>query len=186
MVHTPYTCCRCGYTTKLKANMRKHLYRRHDNCPATKNNIILTEELKNHILENRVYKLPTKLETSYLNQKIKAKTQSLIDDSGHIYIHYPRACKNIEESVYKIGKTHDYINRQAGYTKGGDMLFVISVTNRHDCENIVKSAFRNEFKPRRDYGCEYFEGDVFEMVLTIKEILSEYITETDLEFKFFK
>lgn len=169
----PYKCTRCGYTTRNKTNIKKHLYDKKMPCPSTKNQIDLTEEIKLEIITNRVYHI-----------KKKETTNLTGNDKGDIYLFYTRASKNSDEPVYKIGKAQDYIKRQGGYDKGGNMLFVVNVTNRHDCENIVKSAFQKEFKQRRDYGHEYFEGDVFEMVLTIKDILSEYITETLIEFKY--
>lgn len=55
---TPYLCPRCNYSTSLKADMRKHLYHLQKPCPATDNVIELTEEIKQHILNNRVYHVP--------------------------------------------------------------------------------------------------------------------------------
>jgi hypothetical protein len=54
----PYQCIRCGYSTKRKDDMRKHLYSIKSQCPTTKNDLELTEEIKQHILNYRVYKPP--------------------------------------------------------------------------------------------------------------------------------
>ena len=51
----PYTCPRCGLTTHHKTNIKKHFYENKKPCPASRNKIELTEEVKNYILENRIY-----------------------------------------------------------------------------------------------------------------------------------
>jgi hypothetical protein len=50
----PYTCLCCEYTTLFKNDMRKHLYKK-EPCPKIKNLIDLTDEIKIHILKNRIY-----------------------------------------------------------------------------------------------------------------------------------
>ena len=52
----PYECPRCGYKTKDRAFMRKHLYQLKKPCPSSRNEITMTEDVKTRILENRVYK----------------------------------------------------------------------------------------------------------------------------------
>lgn len=158
--------------------MQDHLYERKKLCPGLVNNVELTDEIKVCIIENRIYKIQ-KNDIKKFNDENK---NTINPNIGDIYVYYTRACKNIDEPVYKIGKSYDYRKRATGYDKGGDMLFVVTVSNRHTCENIVKDAFKNEFKLRRDYGSEYFEGDIFEMVMTVKDVLKPYISETILEF----
>ena len=51
----PYTCFCCGYTTINRANMSQHLYKRKKPCPKILNNIEFTDEIKQHILNNRIY-----------------------------------------------------------------------------------------------------------------------------------
>ena len=53
-----YICIRCGYETEYKSAMHNHFYRRKKPCPLFKNNIDLTEDIKDHILQNFVYILP--------------------------------------------------------------------------------------------------------------------------------
>jgi hypothetical protein len=54
---TPYECPCCGYSTSLKGNMRAHLYNAKTPCPKLNNVIDLTDDIKEHILQNRVYKV---------------------------------------------------------------------------------------------------------------------------------
>jgi hypothetical protein len=50
----PYTCPSCGWETRFKNGMRKHLYVNKKPCAST-TGISLTDALKSHIMENRVY-----------------------------------------------------------------------------------------------------------------------------------
>lgn len=50
-----YECPRCGYTSKHKSSIRNHLYRKQKPCPGSRNVIELTEEIKQHILDNKRY-----------------------------------------------------------------------------------------------------------------------------------
>ena len=54
----PYTCISCGYMVSLKADMRRHLYSRQTPCPKTLNEIELTNEIKDKILKDRIYRIP--------------------------------------------------------------------------------------------------------------------------------
>ena len=173
----PYTCIRCDYKSKDKRNMRRHLYDRKIVCPGCKNNIELTEEIKDCILLNRIYHIPV-----HDKRSLTSLNQSVIINEGDIYLYYPRVCKNGDEYVYKIGKSFNYLMRKNNYMKGGDMLFVLKVDNRHLCENIIKDTFKKDFKQRKDYGFEYFEGDVFEMVISIETALTDNIISVVLPF----
>ncbi len=192
-----YACNRCGYKTAIKARMRRHLYCLKKICPGSKNDIELTEEIKEKILANRIYHMPKPVEIARLN-RLKIKEEALLitlnnkeeellsklkHNFGFIYLNYTRACKNADEFVYKFGKSHDIDQRENNYVKGYSMLFVVAVKDRHKCERLVREYFKIEFIPRRDYGYEYFEGDIFAMVQAIKKILSNYITDTIVEFE---
>ena len=50
-----YECPRCGYNTYKKDNMRSHLYKRKSVCNGIINRLVLTDEIKTAILENRIY-----------------------------------------------------------------------------------------------------------------------------------
>lgn len=53
-----YTCPRCDYTTNDRSHMRYHLYNKKKPCPCTNQNIELTDEIKEFILANKIYKPP--------------------------------------------------------------------------------------------------------------------------------
>jgi len=70
MLLPPYTCICCGYDTRHKPAMRRHLYNRRS-CPKVLNDIQMTDEIREYILENRVYHIP-KLQDQHktINQTI--------------------------------------------------------------------------------------------------------------------
>jgi hypothetical protein len=51
-----YKCPRCGYTTHHKSNMRNHFYKKLKPCFATMELVELTNEVKEYILENKIYR----------------------------------------------------------------------------------------------------------------------------------
>jgi len=55
--YSPYECPRCGYTSDKKTCMRSHLYSRSVVCPNSYD-VELTDSIKEHVLNNRVYKIP--------------------------------------------------------------------------------------------------------------------------------
>ena len=52
----PYACPCCGYSTPKKSHMHRHLYEVNKPCPQTFADVELTDEVKQRILINRVYK----------------------------------------------------------------------------------------------------------------------------------
>ena len=67
-----YTCIRCEYETKYKTNMHKHLFYKNISCPQTRNLIELTDEIKQHILDNRIYIIPKALPKKYTKKTEKS------------------------------------------------------------------------------------------------------------------
>ena len=55
---TPYTCICCGYTTEHKTRMQLHLFKKKKPCPKSHNNVELTDEIKNIILRDHIYRQP--------------------------------------------------------------------------------------------------------------------------------
>lgn len=59
-VRKKYTCPRCLYETSNKTNIMFHFYKLKKPCPDYENVSELTEEIKQHVLANRIYKVPIK------------------------------------------------------------------------------------------------------------------------------
>jgi len=54
----PYQCPRCGYATKHKPTMRHHLYNTKKVCQGQLNPLTLTDDIKQHVMDNRHYIIP--------------------------------------------------------------------------------------------------------------------------------
>lgn len=67
MSKVPYECIRCNYSTSHKPSMRNHLYKAKKVCPASHNDIELTDEIKDYILANRRYHIQ---ETKHISLSI--------------------------------------------------------------------------------------------------------------------
>ena len=59
MVRPAYECPRCSYSTRHKTNMKNHFYKLKSSCPAVTSDMELTDEIKEHVLNNRVYRPQT-------------------------------------------------------------------------------------------------------------------------------
>jgi hypothetical protein len=70
MKREPYNCARCNYTTNHKGHMKFHLYDLKFQCPGSKNDIELTDEIKEIILKNRIYHIPIAEPITTINQII--------------------------------------------------------------------------------------------------------------------
>ena len=55
MSKQPYQCPRCDYMCKIRQDIKKHFLRK-TLCPS-KNDIVLTDEIKDSVYKNRVYHL---------------------------------------------------------------------------------------------------------------------------------
>lgn len=53
-----YQCPRCGYETYHRSSMRNHLYKKNKPCPAYKEDMQLTDDIKAYVLDNHVYRAP--------------------------------------------------------------------------------------------------------------------------------
>ena len=76
-IKIPYECICCGYETFRKQDMIKHFYKLIKPCPKLKNNIDLTDEIKEFIITNRVFSIAP---------KDKFKPNTLISDFANLKI----------------------------------------------------------------------------------------------------
>ncbi len=139
--------------------MRNHLFNRQNICPALINTIKLTEEIKNFILENRVYKIPKK---TTITQNIESELEN-----HYIYLIRPKENVNHGENVYKLGKTISKeltinVSRLTSYGKGTELILICKCKDSAKLENYLLIEFEKHFEKHK-YGNEYFIGDVKDM-----------------------
>jgi hypothetical protein len=171
-VRVPYTCPRCAYVTAIKQHMRQHLYNTRKECPASNAKILLTDEIKSHILENRVYNIPADISPRY--QKIKGSYAGKAENtSGFIYVIHEREFMRMNESVFKVGQTINHSKRISKYPKGSELLFMCKVPDCIYVEKNILQVLGTMFKQRRDIGAEYFEANESELIdVVAQEIIS--------------
>lgn len=80
----PYECPRCGYQTHRLPLMRGHLYKKRP-CPANKCTIVLTDEIRQKVLDDRFYFVPSVVQTHVKNDDDKSIQQQQ-QTSNNIYI----------------------------------------------------------------------------------------------------
>lgn len=117
---THYECTRCGYKSKDKSRMKRHLYELKKQCPSLSNDIELTDEIKLYILDNRVYRIqeikpPTNIITNYnqinnfissmdlqekLDRYIKFKNIEIMDFEDQIEDHFESHIKKLDMNRY--------------------------------------------------------------------------------------
>lgn len=93
--------------------------------------------------------------------------------NGFIYMIRTRASRNVNENVFKIGKTsRAFNNRMNGYDKGYETILVVPVPYAilDDTEQRILEHIGQHFKQRADYGHEYFEGDRMELVNRVMKL----------------
>ena len=120
-------------------------------------------------------------------EKTKNKTEDLSpypkplrcdEKLGYIYLFHTRACINGKENVYKVGKTTRPIaQRLREYDKGTIHKGSFPVPGKlvGSAEKCVLRVLRREFRSRRDYGSEYFEGDMLKIFRCLSTTLDTFL-----------
>jgi hypothetical protein len=170
MAKKPYTCPRCDYKTNDKRNMRRHLYKLKKKCQATKNNIELTEEIKQITLTDRIYRIPKPV----INI---SRPEILTNNEEYHYVYLVRPKENVahNENVYKIGKTKlkkpdINISRLTSYGAGTELIYVSQCDNCDLLEREIIEEFNKNFS-KHTFGNEYYVGNKHEMMKIIADLV---------------
>jgi hypothetical protein len=132
----PYTCPRCNYKTPIKARMNRHLITLKKECPATNNDIELTDEIKEYILKNRIYHIQKEVKPTFiqniqynntmnnyvknmntiekLDKYMEYKNTEITSLEDNIQNHFYRRITNLKTDAFKFG-----------YDMGNNRLFDI-------------------------------------------------------------
>lgn len=99
---------------------------------------------------------------------------------GHIYLILEREWVLSNHKVYKIGRCKDIFDRKSGYPKNSILLLCHFVSDELFIEQKCKEFFKNDdyIKAERDYGTEYFSGNLSYIKHVIYKIVSN--AENDL------
>jgi len=125
-----YSCIRCGYETEYKSSMFNHFYKKKKPCPTLSNEIELTPEIKQKILDNYFYRIPvaaivpnqtqeiTKIINNYhtvnnfiagldtmdkLSKYTEYKNMNIIDLEENIETKYEKRAQKLDDDGFKGG-----------------------------------------------------------------------------------
>ena len=97
--------------------------------------------------------------------------QSKQSDTEYVYLLQEREFVRLEEPTYKIGRTKNPDNRHKAYPKDSELLMLCKVPDCKAAEQEIKAKFSEQFKQRREYGVEYFNGDAEKMMSLMSSIV---------------
>jgi hypothetical protein len=126
MTKEKYTCPRCGFTSNKKYNMKTHLYDLKKVCPGIKNTLTLTDEIKQHILDNRIYVITKPLQP-----------QKIINNNINNYQQINNLITNMDP-LEKINKYMKYKNIQLV-----DIEETLNDTFLETTEKLKNNKFKN-------------------------------------------
>lgn len=97
---------------------------------------------------------------------------------NYVYLIREREFVRNNEQTYKLGKTTQLPNsRLAGYPKGSEVILFIDVSNCHDTEKRLMEQFDGLYKQKKEYGREYYEGDLNNMKRTFFNVIEKEFKE---------
>jgi hypothetical protein len=186
---TVHTCDTCGHIFKKKYDFENHKARKFPCKPpydADKKQIaVLQEELKHKVeVQTLQAQINTKNEEiirlkTLLEDKSKDKptnTMELRHKGSYIYLIQEREFVLNGDPVFKYGRTTSTnpAERLCKYPKDSKVVLVVSVDDCVAFEKMIRKAFLGKFKHAKEYGREYFRGDVRQMINTVMSIYNNH------------
>ncbi len=104
--------------------------------------------------------------TEYLGNQCK-----IIDTSGYIYLLRPNSFRYGNMPIYKLGKAIIYTDRLQNYEKFSEVYAIYFVSNVDKVEQLLLSIFDTLYEQKKEHGKEYFSGNVFDMIKTLRYYL---------------
>jgi hypothetical protein len=96
----------------------------------------------------------------------------------YVYLLQEREFVKSNEQVYKIGRTKQLnFARFRQYPKNSISFFQSYCDDCVVCENKIIKVFSKKYKKRIDIGQEYFEGNVYDMIVQISIIVQKNIQD---------
>jgi uncharacterized C2H2 Zn-finger protein len=121
--------------------------------------------------------------TNVVQSTINSVQQRLKQPTQYVYLLQERASIQLNENVYKVGRTsQNNLKRVSQYPKGSVLLLQITCCNCIATENEITSLFKNKYVQMKDYGVEYFKGNYISMIDDIYNVVRKTVNiiATDL------
>jgi len=126
-----YQCIRCGYHTRRKSDMRNHLYKMKKECQATKNNVELTDTIKECIINNRLV-LNKERPTFEFDLEIPKDDKSFISIVPQRRTQIPKRIKNLVWDTF--------VGPNVAQIKCFCCGFTIIRMSEFDCGHVISAA----------------------------------------------
>ncbi len=97
-----------------------------------------------------------------------------MNNNGYGYVYLLKVREFFNTDIIKIGMTSNYKKRLFGYPKGSFYIKYIKVINYKNIEKILLKIFNNKYIKKKEYGNEYFKGDIDNILLTFITIVEIY------------
>ena len=178
--------CICG-----KKVLSNHFRRHQKSCKEftvfekTKDLATTNQQIKQHIdhQDNKITKLELEIlqkeeiirKQGEIIRKLQEELNLKYGNSGYNYIIQTRESQRMKENVYKIGRTKCIQKRFKQYPKGSKLIYSRKSSDDKMSECLLKRNFANVFRQRKDYGLEYFEGEIRNMKIEFDNILDNFI-----------
>lgn len=91
-----------------------------------------------------------------------------------IYILQTRHSFAADMNVFKVGKTKNMSSRLGGYPKGSHVIAQFACINADVLETKLLQKLRATFKERKDFGAEYFECHLRQLLMKVAETYTEF------------
>ncbi len=93
--------------------------------------------------------------------------------NGYIYLLHTGEFVKANMNVYKPGRTNNINRRMKEYPFFTEQKLLMEVDDCVQMEAAILNQFKNNYRQCMEYGREYFEGDVNEMIKLIEEIINK-------------
>ncbi len=128
----------------------------------------------------RIFNILKKYDTEDVKESCKPAESSpqtntiITKESEGIYIIREREFMTQDKLVYKLGRSNNMINRARQYPKGSEIILLLKCANSISVESNLITLFSKGFRQCKEYGTEYFEGNINSMIkLAVNTALSQ-------------
>lgn len=105
------------------------------------------------------------------------------NEAGYIYVIWPVEILRHNLPIYKVGRTSCISRRLSDYGKHSSLHLSLYVQKPKEVEQALLKVLRmnSKMKPRTDYGSEYFECKLIDLVTFVTKFLDTYAVNLEPE-----
>ena len=127
-----------------------------------------------------------KTETKMPDQKEEKIIIDVKERSKYIYIIQMAEHHKKKTPIYKIGRTHNILQRFNSYPKNSRLIYLCKVNDCHHVESELIELFKKNFEQKRDFGLEYFQGSITKMIQYTDALINTMNQRVDDDFDYIK